>query len=588
MSEGVPLLPQRKKPSAYWWLGAATLLLGGLFLYLLFGPNPPIIVSPKTTYVTAPLGPNGLPNFARYYHEKHSQGVTSENNAAMLLFEVFGLRDSTAEETAAVADTLGVIEIPTQESILPPIYSPEMRRRVAAMMNQRGLLKLEGKPASEAVILQLLNEPSLPEGSEAELLSYEAEEYMDNVMYRPWKESDLPPLADWLHEHQAKIDKLVEASKRPKFYWPPASTDDDETLFAVVSLLPPTQNLRNAARILGPRAMLHLGEGRVDEAWQHILAIHRFGILSSAIRNLVSELTGIAIRGIAHDLTITLLGSEKLTAQQARQIERDLAALPSFSAADAYDVGERLFALDTVMSLAKSSDFTALENDYSKTPVTARLIASTSVDWNIVLRDTNLLHDRLTAVFSLPTRQQRMAAINLIDQRLQQGQADLESPTALFLSAFSRQRRSTALGGVVLGYTTGMTQAMADAQDRANAYIAMSRVAAALAVYRAEQGKYPATLAELPPGILPKLPPDEFSGKSFLYRRTNDGYLLTSVGPNGKDDGGSSYIPSVFEGYELDPIYENASPSNTPPPPEIPQQADDYSIRLPRQPRRTQ
>ena len=59
-----------------------------------------------------------------------------------------------------------------------------------------------------------------------------------------------------------------------------------------------------------------------------------------------------------------------------------------------------------------------------------------------------------------------------------------------------------------------------------------------MAAYRAGQGDYPARLEELAPRILKKLPQDPFTGAAFCYRRQPNGYLLYSVGWNGKDDGG--------------------------------------------------
>src|SRR6188768_2819914 len=85
-----PFTPPRKKPGILWWIGGCFLLLFCLFLYQLFGPNPPIVVSKQTTYITEPLTENGLPDYEAYYRDEFRKGVTPENNAAVLLFQVFG------------------------------------------------------------------------------------------------------------------------------------------------------------------------------------------------------------------------------------------------------------------------------------------------------------------------------------------------------------------------------------------------------------------------------------------------------------------------------------------------------------------
>ena len=51
-------------------------------------------------------------------------------------------------------------------------------------------------------------------------------------------------------------------------------------------------------------------------------------------------------------------------------------------------------------------------------------------------------------------------------------------------------------------------------------------------------GAYPNSLAELVPNLLPEAPIDPWSGKGLLYRRTEHGFILYSVGDNMQDDGG--------------------------------------------------
>jgi hypothetical protein len=62
--------------------------------------------------------------------------------------------------------------------------------------------------------------------------------------------------------------------------------------------------------------------------------------------------------------------------------------------------------------------------------------------------------------------------------------------------------------------------------------------ALALQAWHAEHGAYPDTLDALVPGTLDALPRDPFSGGPVKYRREGDEYVLYSVGPDRKDDGG--------------------------------------------------
>jgi hypothetical protein len=66
-------------------------------------------------------------------------------------------------------------------------------------------------------------------------------------------------------------------------------------------------------------------------------------------------------------------------------------------------------------------------------------------------------------------------------------------------------------------------------------------VTLALRAYRVEHGVYPAKLTDLVPGYFGRLPEDPFAQHGPLqYKRTGGGCLLYSVGPDGRDDGGSA------------------------------------------------
>jgi len=68
-----------------------------------------------------------------------------------------------------------------------------------------------------------------------------------------------------------------------------------------------------------------------------------------------------------------------------------------------------------------------------------------------------------------------------------------------------------------------------------------TQVFLAICAYRQEHGgQLPQTLAELVPAYLPKLPDDPFAkdGQTFRYRIEKDRWLIWSLGPNRKDDGG--------------------------------------------------
>jgi len=75
----------------------------------------------------------------------------------------------------------------------------------------------------------------------------------------------------------------------------------------------------------------------------------------------------------------------------------------------------------------------------------------------------------------------------------------------------------------------------------ADAQTALLSTALALRAYKMDHGAYPATLAALTPGYLRAVPDDPFALSGALrYKRLGAKYVLYSVGPDGKDDGGTA------------------------------------------------
>ena len=80
---------------------------------------------------------------------------------------------------------------------------------------------------------------------------------------------------------------------------------------------------------------------------------------------------------------------------------------------------------------------------------------------------------------------------------------------------------------------------MTDSQTQ-NAFLT---VALALRAYHSEQGVYPASLDALVPSYLPAVPADLFALSGPLhYHKTKQSYILYSVGPDGRDDGGKPIL----------------------------------------------
>ncbi len=123
----------------------------------------------------------------------------------------------------------------------------------------------------------------------------------------------------------------------------------------------------------------------------------------------------------------------------------------------------------------------------------------------------------------------------------QSDEARLGSPEGRIAQGYYHRWRfpvSDILGAYVISPENNLSTAEAVRQ--------MTVTAIALERYRRAQGVWPDELAELVPAWLSRLPLDPMDGDTLRYRKSDDGgFLLYSVGRDGKDDQGDATDPEL-------------------------------------------
>lgn len=535
----------KRKLPILWIVISAIVVLLGLFLFQLLGPNPQIIVSKETTYITEPLGDDGLPDYEAYLLKNGSAGLTPENNAAVLLWEAMWPGDLPQEHWLPLCSALGMKQVPSRERALDEPYNESVRQQVAKDLARYFSENAPEKSKSE--------DYSSPEWQVRLSESWIADEVIGEASRYPWTSEQWPALAVWVKENNEPLDLIVEASNSPKFFSPSPTFFNNSNDLLFNALLVDIEMMRTAQESLHVRAMWHLGEGRNWDAWQDLLACHRLARIASKNNTLIGQLVGIAIDGVASQGTVITLHHAKYSKQQLTEIMRELLQLePTSNCSYALNNGERLSYLDAALALSQR-DPAALDylGDFVEDVVGNMSLAR--IDWNVVLRDGNHWFDRMVRIAKIQDRAKRSVEFDLFYSDLSQLTSSINTPSTLFGTLLSHQSRSRTVSMALLGTFLPALEAAFRAEDRANTQLELTRLAAALAVYRAEEGEYPEALEQLVPAVIPKLPVDLYSGKSFLYERKDDGgYLLYSVFENEIDDRGTGMDGLVINGEWVD------------------------------------
>jgi hypothetical protein len=358
------------------------------------------------------------------------------------------------------------------------------------------------------------------------------------ALQRSWVSKECPHIAGWLKANEKPLALVLEATRRPKYFNPLVAPRDERGASVLLAApLPGVQKCREFAAAL-------------NDAWQDLLACHRLGRLVARGATLMEALVGFAIDEIVRGAELAFLDRAGLNAEQARECLRDLQRLPSLPPlADKMDLGERFMFLN-IVQLVQRRGLDALGGlgeaaapRKEANPLVRQVLDG--VDWDPALRTGNRWFDRVAAALRIEDHTAREKELSRIHEELKTLKEKAGNAAEVVEALRGGKNPGKAvgqkIGDILVSHLMPAYNKVQPAADRAEQAQRNQYLAFALAAYRADHGRYPERLDELTPKYLAEVPRDLFSGKSLIYRPSRDGYLLDSVGANGRDEGGRWY-----------------------------------------------
>lgn len=484
-------------------------------------PKLPFPVGKETTYVTGPLDEGGRIDYVAAINERWSRGVTPERNANVLIWKALGPHPEGATMPEEFFQWLGADPLPEQGDYFIPLTR---------------YVREQGKP-----------EPVRDANA--------IHEEVSRCSQRSWKASEHSPIASWLKANDHPLALIGEASKRTQYYSPLVpKREKNKPASLMNALLPSVQACRELANALTARAMLRVSEGRFEDAWQDLLACHRLGRLVAQGATLIELLVGIAIDAVAGKADLAFLEQANWKSEQIRNCLRDLQELPPMPlVADKVDFGERFMILDIVAMMDRyGPDLANLDRASPKEPSLFSKLFQASIDWQPALSNINRWYDRSAKALRIPEREAREKELKQIEADLRQLKRESEISVSdklyLLVAHDSARIRGEKIGNILIGLMMPALNKVQDASDRCEQQQNNLYVAFALAAYQRDHGRYPKQLDDLAPKYLDKIPSDLFSGEPLVYRPSKNGYLLYSVGINGRDEDGRGPDDPLPEG----------------------------------------
>jgi hypothetical protein len=477
-----------------------------------------VTIGKDTTYITSPLRPDGYVDYVAALNERASRGVTPENNAAVLFRQAMGPARIRVKDRAEYFKMLGISALPGEGDYFIDFdaYSDD-----------------HPEPAKRT---------ETPIQGDTTIVDPKQDRFLQSIhaTSRPWSKSEFPIVAAWLTANEKPLSLIIQASKRPRRYDPLQG----DCLFLATP--PSFYEYREVARALESRAMLRIGEDRIDDAWNDLLACHRLARLMGQGEGLLDALVAITLDGVARYGDLALLRHGRLSAAQIAAIRADLNELPPLPAiADRLDVAGRFVLLDCVENAARDGLCAAsaryLNRDCRGLLPSLIDASGRTLDWDIVLRVGNSWCDQLVDACRKSPRSVQVKAIDAVvaDMGKPEASADRLSPFVFSMLFRSRATASDHTGRTFAAlFLPGMAGPAAFSEHRSTMERQLLNLAFALAAYHADHGSYPAKLADLVPKYMESVPKDLFNDADLHYQAADGDYTLYSVGPNGQDDGG--------------------------------------------------
>lgn len=528
---------KRKRRWPYILLGLVGFLVFACAWIFWPATAPPLQIAKDTTYLTGPLNQDGTVNYVAALNEILSEGVTPENNAAVVLAKALGPDLISNEKVRpAVLVQLGVGPLPKEGPYFVPLAEYVRKQRPDL---------LEGKEPGAAGAVSA-----------------------DEVEWRMMESLDKEPSAEdrslvgaWLAANELPLALVVEATQKRCFFVPYGSAaNPPEVLDGMCTNY---RLLRQAGRAMGMRAALRILDGDFESAWRDTQALYRLAWLCGYQPTFVGYLGGVSLDVLASGVSIRIANHPRISADRARIILREFLTLPAFPDVKRVgDLGERCMILDGVSQIMRNPASPLLSQ-------AGKPLYHGPVDFNHVLRRVNTCVDAILAPLRVEGYAERQSLSrevgNGIVQEIARMAGEMTGIRGKLCYAASppgiRMRLlSDAIANLVLAVTLPSIERVDRSREAAAMWRCLSEIAFALTVYNAEKGGYPATLDQLVPDYLPQLPIDAFSGKPLIYKPSGEGYLLYSVGSNGQDNGGQKGDSS-----ELDDLVVRVGPAASPP-----------------------
>ncbi len=337
-----------------------------------------------------------------------------------------------------------------------------------------------------------------------------------------WSEEQCVAISSWLSASEQALDYVVKGSQKP-YYWPEFSGS------LMLAAIPDIAWVRNVTSALYARSQLYAADGELDHAISDLVTCFRLGAHFTGRWVLVAQIRGSSTRGFAMKGAFSILANTQVQPVTLRHLQTRLEQLRANGMYSFDFTAERFVFYDCIQRM-----FTDDGNGDGYIPEVALRIPG---PWKSFLPgfSEQQKHDLL----KLDRRQTTILTDELFDR--------LAEATKMTAWQFQNDANHVRTGietvierNAYIAFLAGSYIKTLDLASRMQTDLEALIATVAILRYEAERGQLPSSLETLvDEGYLRALPQDSYSDGPLIYRRTDDGFILYSLGADFDDDGGT-------------------------------------------------
>jgi hypothetical protein len=366
-------------------------------------------------------------------------------------------------------------------------------------------------------------------------------EEMTNIFAKSYFECNEPEkkqAEDWLAKNQELLNLVIAGSDKP-YCWDIYKAQNN-TMFAV--LLPHPKEYRNLARILCFKASLSASEGNYNQGFENILTALKLGKHIKTEPFIIENLVGMAIESTAVQNVRQILSRYNIDKYELAKLQSDFEAIAWEDIFRINFNGERMCIYDAIQRSFTDDIFGGHIYVREDTGIMADILDG-PYNNQIGKREQQDFPETLKKLFSIlftqPGKKETLKAINELHDYYER-MSVLTPAEQRSMEPNSHEEFTKVVGNnVVLRVVAPALDKAISICYRNKTEVQATTTIIALIRYKQENGAYPNNLQELlNKGLIKEIPLDPYSDKPLVYKKTEKGFTLYSVGPDFIDNGG--------------------------------------------------